>query len=265
MSTAIERFDDKARRAFSRFGHTIVHRGELLRYPVYTRFLHWMVALTFILSLLSGFAVYSPHLYHWSVPLFGGGATTRMLHPWFGLAFTFFFFFQFLNWFTPMAWTRTDTNFMRRIKQYATNAEKLEPEETGYFNGGQKAYFWSIALCALLFLITGILLWLDQSFPRGVVAASVIIHDLAALVMLGGFIIHIYQTTVAQPGTFRSMINGTVSEAWAWTHHPGWYHRVTGRNPREAYEQAVRRQNERKQVMEAWDREQDARDRTQLH
>ena len=77
--------------------------------------------------------------------------------------------------------------------------------------------------------------------------------------MLGGFIIHIYKGTAALPGTFRSMTRGTVSERWPWTHHPAWYREVTGRNPREDYERAARRQTERQRLLEAWEREQDAR------
>ena len=50
MSSSVERFDEKARRKFSRYGQTVVHRGELLRHPVYTRVLHWSVAISFILS-----------------------------------------------------------------------------------------------------------------------------------------------------------------------------------------------------------------------
>ena len=36
------------------FGRTVVHEGELLRHPVYTRVLHWGVAIFFVLALLSG-------------------------------------------------------------------------------------------------------------------------------------------------------------------------------------------------------------------
>ena len=60
MSTSVDRFDERARRAADRFGETVVHRGELLRHPVYTRVLHWSVAIFFVLSLISGFAIYSP-------------------------------------------------------------------------------------------------------------------------------------------------------------------------------------------------------------
>ena len=260
MSVTAKDFDEKARGEFGRIGTTRIRRGELLRHPVYTRFLHWSVAIFFILSLLSGFAIYSPWLYRWLTPLFGGGALTRFLHPWFGVLFEIFFFFQFVNWFAPMAWTRADSRFVRRLKEYATNKESLQPEDTGFFNGGQKLYFWAIAISAVLFLVTGIFMWFDDVVPRVSVAISYVLHDIVALVMLGGFIIHIYEGTAHQPGTFRSMIDGTVTRAWAWTHHPGWYRAVTGRDPRESYEREKRRQADRQQAIDEWEREQDRRD-----
>ncbi len=245
MSTSVERFDEKARRTFSRHGQTVVHRGELLRHPVYTRVLHWSVAVSFILSLLSGFAIYSPWLYRWLAPLFGGGPMARFLHPWFGLLFDIVFCFQFLNWFAPMHWTRADSSWTRRLREYVSNREKLEPKEVGFFNAGQKLYYWTIAVSAVLFLITGLSMWFDNVVPRWIIAVSYVVHDIAALVMLAGFIIHVYEGTAAQPGTFQAMTSGTVREEWAWTHHPGWYAQVTGRDAREDYEQARQHQAER--------------------
>jgi formate dehydrogenase subunit gamma len=260
VSGSVERFDERARREADRVGETVVRRGEILRHPVYTRVLHWSVAIFFVLSLLSGFGIYSPWLFRWLTPLFGGGAMTRLLHPWFGLAFELFFFFQFLNWFAPMAWTKSDRRWLRRIKQYTTNEEKVEAEDVGFFNGGQKLYFWAIVVSAVLFLVTGLLLWFDDAVPRWLVALSYVVHDIAALVMLGGFIIHVYEGTAAMPGTFRSMTDGTVTKEWAWTHHPAWYRDVTGRDSREDYERARRRQAGRERA-EAWEREQDSRER----
>jgi len=78
--------------------------------------------------------------------------------------------------------------------------------------------------------------------------------------MLAGFIIHIYEGTAAQPGTFRSMTNGTVTERWAWTHHPGWFRAVTGRDPRESYERERRRMADRERAMDQWERDRDTRD-----
>ena len=243
MTSSAEELDRRARGEFARFGQTRIRRGELLRHPVYTRFLHWSVAITFILSLLSGFAIYSPWLFRFLTPLFGGGTLTRALHPWFGLAFEVFFIFQFLNWFAPMAWNSGDTRWIRKLKGYVTNREGREPEDVDFFNGGQKLYFWAIAVSAVLFLITGILLWFDDNVPRWLVAVSYVIHDIAALLMLGGLIIHIYEGTAHQPGTFRSMIDGTVTKEWARTHHPAWYRRVTGQDPDEEEERKRREAN----------------------
>ena len=88
-------------------------------------------------------------------------------------------------------------------------------------------YFWAIVVSAILFLITGVLMWFDHLVGRWIVAVSYVIHDLAALVMLAGFIIHVYEGTAHQPGTFRSMIDGTVTEDWARTHHPAWFRTAT--------------------------------------
>ena len=143
-----------------------------------------------------------------------------------------------------MAWTEADRRWTKRLRQYATNEEGPELEDVGFFNGGQKLYFWAIVVSAILFLITGVLMWFDHVVGRWIVAVSYVIHDLAALVMLAGFIIHVYEGTAHQPGTFRSMIDGTVTESWAWTHHPAWYRNVTGRNPREEYEREQRRRDD---------------------
>ncbi len=242
MSTAIDRFDQKARRAFDSIGRTEVYRGELLRHPVYTRVLHWMVAIFFFLALFSGFGIYLPWLFRWFTPIFGGGPLSRAMHPWFGLGFVVFFSLQALNWLKPMAWTQADTTYMKNIRKVVGGQEKLEPPETGFFNAGQKFQFWEIVGGCIAYLITGIILWTGApTFGRIPVAISYVIHDISALIMLGGIFVHIYLSTIGEPGTFQSMTRGAVSEAWAWTFHPAWYKQVTGRDPRQAYEEAQRR------------------------
>jgi formate dehydrogenase subunit gamma len=255
MSTEAERLNEQRRGAL-RVGRTVVYEGELPRHGVYTRVVHWAVAIFFILSLLTGFAIFSPWLYAWIAPVFGGGALTRLLHPWFALAFCAAFLLQMINWLRPMRWDASDRRWLRRIRQYATNQEKLASEDVGKFNAGQKLWFRAIVFSSIIFLITGFAMWWPEIFGRTLMWMAYFLHDVAALVMLGGFIIHFYEGTAQQPGTFRSMTRGTVTEAWAWTHHPAWYGEITGRDPREEYERAASRQQERRLLIEEWERKQ---------
>ena len=244
MASAVEQFDNKARDAFERIGRTEVYEGELARHPVYTRFLHWMVALFFFLALFSGFGIYLPWLFRWFTPIFGGGPLARAMHPWFGLGFVAFFALQTLNWLNPMKWTRADGRWMLNIKRIVSGEETLESVDTGFFNGGQKLMFWEIVAGCVIYLFSGIVLWLGAPVcGRMTVAISYMLHDVSAVIMLGGIFIHIYLSTIGEPGTFHAMTRGAVSEAWAWTFHPAWYKKVTGRDPRQAYEEAARRMN----------------------
>jgi formate dehydrogenase subunit gamma len=238
-SGAIERFDDKARQSFESAGRTTVYRGELVRHPVYTRVLHWTVALFFFLALFTGFGIYLPWLFRWFSPIFGGGQLSRIMHPYFGVAFVFFFSLQVLNWLQPMLWAPGDTRWMLNVKAIASGEEKMDPPETGFFNAGQKAMFWEIVVGCIVYVITGTILWAGaKTFGAIAVAVSYVIHDISALIMLGGIFIHIYQSSIGEPGTFQAMIRGAVSEAWAWTFHPAWYKQVTGRDPVQACEEA---------------------------
>jgi formate dehydrogenase subunit gamma len=210
----------------------VVRPGELLRHPAYTRVLHWGVALFFIPALLTGFAIYSPWAYRAITPLFGGGAMTRLLHPWFSLGFVIVFALQFVNWLRLMTWTDADRRWMKRLREYVTTSTVREPEYVDFFNGGQKLYFWAIAISAVIFLVSGLPMWFPRTFGRLSVDIGYVLHDIAALVMLAGFIVHIYEATAAVRGSFRSMTRGTVERRWARAHHPAWYRRVTGDDPR---------------------------------
>ena len=244
MSTAVHRSDEGARRGISAHGRTFVREHELLRHPVYTRVLHWTVAIFFIAALLSGFAIYSPWLFHLIAPALGGGPTVRLLHPWFSLAFIAAFCLQILNWLEPMKWKSEDRHLMRRLRDYVANTDEVEPEYVDFFNAGQKLYFWAIVASALVFLVSGVPMWFPKTFGATVVDIAYVLHDIAALLMLGGFILHVYEATAGQSGTFHSMTRGTVERRWAWTHHPAWYRRATGRDPvtdRQAAEAALGR------------------------
>ena len=99
MSTAIERFDEGARRRIGARGRTFVReQASCCGIPftpecstgVSRRSSSWRCCRD------SRFT--APGSFTGVTPVFGGGPTTRLLHPWFSLGFVACFALQFLNW-----------------------------------------------------------------------------------------------------------------------------------------------------------------------
>ena len=53
-----------------------------------------------------------------------------------------------------------------------------------------------------------------------------ILHEIAALITIGAFIIHIYMGLFVVPGGFHAIVHGYVSRGWAKAHHRLWYDRI---------------------------------------
>jgi len=61
---------------------------------------------------------------------------------------------------------------------------------------------------------------------------ALVLHDLTFILFVVAIVFHIYLGTAAEPGTFHSMIRGSVSKRWARFHHPRWYREVMGEESR---------------------------------
>jgi len=121
---------------------------------------------------------------------------------------------------------KDDRQWLRMAHRYAAHDYGSLPE-ADRFNGGQKSLFWLQAVNGLLLLATGIVLWRPDLMPRGVREIAVLIHPIAAVIAIGGLIVHIYMGTAATPGAFRGMTEGWVKPAWAASHHPKWYRKIS--------------------------------------
>jgi hypothetical protein len=72
---------------------------------------------------------------------------------------------------------------------------------------GQKLYFWSIVVSAIVFLVSGIRCG-SRIWPLGCRGELHLARPRRAR-HGGRAIVHLYEATAAQPGTFKSMIRGT--------------------------------------------------------
>jgi len=192
----------------------------VLRYSLAERVLHWFVALTFIYLTLSGFALGYPRM-AWLYDVLGGGQTVRFLHPIIGVAFTIGVVLMIFAWLRDMVFDDRDRAWARDLRNYVR--EGHSSVDIDRFNAGQKGYFWFAILTGVLLLITGLPLWFPNLMSGGWNQFARLLHHALFLLTVGGFIIHVYMSTVMLPGTMPGMTGGRVTRAWAAWHHPSWF------------------------------------------
>lgn len=196
-------------------------RPDIERFTLKERILHWLVGISFVYVMLTGLAFFSPHLY-WLAWVLGGGTTVAKWHPIAGVVFFAALGWMFLGWWRDMRFDAEDRNWLKKIGQYIRNEEEGLPE-VGRFNAGQKQLFWLQVVSGVLLLVSGIPLWFPHSFPQALRLISILVHEVSALVAIGGFIVHVYMGIAVVRGSLSAMVSGKVSRAWAKTHHARWY------------------------------------------
>jgi formate dehydrogenase subunit gamma len=213
--------------ARARSAEDVVVGDELVRERLSARVVHWIVAVTFFVCLLTGLPIWTPYL-GFLANLFGGLHVCRLLHPWAGVAFAGTSVLMFVQWVSQMWLTPADRKFITPKGMLEYFQYRNEDADVGKYNGGQKLLFWAAALGTLGLLGTGVVMWFPLSFGQRLREASYLLHDVAFSLFFAMIIGHIYLGTAAEPGTFRSMVRGTVTKSWARLHHPRWYREVTG-------------------------------------
>ena len=183
------------------------------------RVLHWANALGFFLLLATGLVLYLPSL----AVLVGRRPLVQDIHFWSGI-----------GWVTVLAAIPL-LGDRRGIARLAREVDRFDrddlrwllrrrPAPQGRFNAGQKLNTALTAAFTLLFLVSGLLLWLGERDTRFRFAGTVLLHDgvmYVALALLAG---HLY-LAVIHPATrhaLRGITLGTVREDWAARHHAKW-------------------------------------------
>ena len=198
---------------------------KIVRHSLTVRITHWLIAVGFILAMATGLALYWRSILHWLVPYFGGEQGAIALHFLAGIALAIFSVPIFFLWRNRMRWTATDTYFIRHLPQHGLSPNQAPPPDTGFFNGGQKLYFWAFILSTAYLFVTGLVWWWRREpwMPKQVYVVSRTSHRVVSVIMSGSLLIHIYKATLGEPGTVMSMIQGTVTTNWARLRRPGWF------------------------------------------
>ena len=198
---------------------------EILRHTFAVRVIHWLIAVTFVAAMVTGLTLYWNSILGWLRPYLGGEQGAIAIHFVAGLALAALAIPIFFLWRKRMRWMATDTYFIRHVREHGMSPDQSPPADTGFFNGGQKLYFWAFILSTAWLLVTGLVWWWRREpwMPKPVYVFSRTSHRVVSVIMSGSLLIHIYKATVGEPGTFASMIKGTVTAGWARLRRPAWF------------------------------------------
>jgi formate dehydrogenase subunit gamma len=189
---------------------------------------HWFVAIMFFLAGLSGLAFFHPSLYFFS-NLFGGGAWSRILHPFMGVVMVAAFAVLATRLWRANVVTDEDREWKKHMGRMI-RGDKADMPPVGKYNYGQKVVFWAMVGSLAVLLVTGLVFWRPYFagyFPVGLLRAAALLHSVAAVVMIAAAIMHVY-AAIWIKGSTRAMTRGTVTDSWARTNHALWHKEVTG-------------------------------------
>ena len=202
-----------------------IHPGDPVvvdRYTPGARANHWVTAICLILLALSGLALFTPSLF-FLTGLFGGGQTTRAIHPWIGVVLFLSFSGLFFRFWKLNLWKREDGEWIAHAGDLVAGHEERMPE-VGKYNAGQKMVFWGMSLLIIVLIASGLTIWDEYFFAYTTIPTkriAVLVHAISAVLIISVWIVHVYAAIWVR-GTMGAMTKGQVTGGWAWRHHRKW-------------------------------------------
>ena len=192
--------------------------GYLLRFTLTERLAHWIHASAFFALLATGLVLYVPALSTW----INRRNTVKNVH-----------LLTAIVWAVALVLLVVLGN-RAALRRTWREVETIDADDRrwlrgrrapqGRLNAGQKVNALLTAAFALLFTLSGVLLWLGERDTRFRLDGTIVVHDAltyVSLVLLTG---HLY-LAVIHPKTrhaLRGMTLGDVREDWAAAHHARW-------------------------------------------
>ena len=179
------------------------------------RTLHWVHACSFLAMFATGLVLYLPML----AQLLADRPLMKALHLVAATA-----------WLTALALVALLGN-RRALRRTRRDLElftaddlrwlRRQPAPQGRFNAGQKAHATVQAALAVLFTVSGALLWLGERNTDFRLPGTIALHDMA--MFIGGALVagHVVMALATRPA-LEGMLHGTVPADWAAEHHANW-------------------------------------------
>ena len=193
-------------------------RARVVRFGATERNLHTIHASAFVVMLLTGLVLYLPFV----AQVVSSRPLTKAIHLGAAAA-----------WLTALLLVALlgDQRALRRTRRELERFDaddlrwlrRRRPAPAGRFNAGQKAHAIAQAALAVLFTVSGALLWLGERDSDLRLAGTLPLHD--ASMIVAGVLVAGHVWIAMSPGksaSIEGILRGTVPAAWAAEHHPRW-------------------------------------------
>ncbi len=199
---------------------------KIERFTYFERAAHWSNAIAFVTLAVSGIVMAFGKFF--LLPVLGGtlfgwlAYALKTLHNFAGPLFAVSLVVVFFTFLRDNFPTKVDLLWLKQGGGLFNGAHVPSHR----FNAGEKLIFWA-GVFALGIVVVASGLVLDKLIPalaytRGDMQIAHMIHAVAAVLMMGMFLGHIYLGTLGMQGAYRAMRTGYVDEAWAREHHELW-------------------------------------------
>ena len=181
--------------------------------------IHWTMAISCIILIITGygFLFKLEQLY----ALFGSNHTMKLVHNWAGVVFIIALFATMFNYLREsLTFDADDWAWLKMGGGYLSKKHVKAPP-MGKLNTGQKLYYLVILAAGIVIGTSGFSIWLVQG-NRVLLLMSHLLHNLTFILFVVAIPAHAYLGTLANPGTFRIMVYGTVPIEFARKKYPKW-------------------------------------------
>ena len=198
---------------------------KIERYRPWERILHWYTAVLFVIMAITGLSLLLGRIF--LIPVFGHWAdsaylqASKVLHNYCGPLLLVGIFLEFVSWVRYNIPKKMDLEWFKSMGGLLGKGPR---PHTGKVNGGEKGWFWLMAIFGIAVGITGVLLdfpiWQQTRFTMQLSHA---IHAIVAVLFIMVSFGHIYMGSLGVEGVFEGMWTGYVDEVWAKQHSDLWY------------------------------------------
>jgi formate dehydrogenase subunit gamma len=201
-----------------RSGQTIKRFGE------FDRVVHWYLAILFIFLGLTGLILMLGRFL--VLPMFGHEAFSVIAsackegHNLFGPLFLVGVVLMFVRFAAKNIPKAVDFVWLLRGGGLLGGGHA----SAGFFNGGEKLWFWLVMILGLLLCTSGfVLIFPNFEQGRDIMQLALFAHGIGALILILGSFGHMYIGSIGSDGSLDSMVTGDVDTNWAKQHHDLWY------------------------------------------